>query len=526
MSGYLRIDIEHLLFFIFFSTFFLFHESLGYDFYWHLKTGEYIFQNGAIPFGDPFSFPNQGKPWTLHEWLFEYFLYLLHSHTGLYGVKLLTSALLTLAVFIVYRSAVSLGGNKYLLLLLSGISFYLLSRFGLPRPQIFTYLFLAIYLYILLGFKYRSYSVRLTWIPLIMILWVNIHAGYVIGLVLLVIFILAELFDRNFSTDFRDQPDMPLTPLLVATLLCIVASLLNPYTYHHLLYPFYMMSLSAHDLIVEWKSPNFHLPVFKLYLLYVFSYIFLRNYVRKAPQFLEIALPLSMIILSLISRRHIPIATLTLLPFFSLTLHESVKSFHLPPRFKALHSIKKYLTIHHQENILQKPGKLSLLHTWLLMSSLIALTLFYHNITDKRIEYYESERLPVGAVNFIKEMGIKGNVLNQFGAGGYLINSLYPSSKVFIDGRADLHGTRHVSISKTIMTTGPNWEKYFNEYNFDYIICSNSAPITWHLSQTDEFSLIYRDLRNSIYLKNNDKHKPIIEKLGNSYISRSRYLIN
>ena len=70
--GPLRLlDLPHLAFAVLFLAL-LFGMALNDpDYFWHLKAGEYIATHLALPIGDPFSYTFQGKPWALHEWLFE-----------------------------------------------------------------------------------------------------------------------------------------------------------------------------------------------------------------------------------------------------------------------------------------------------------------------------------------------------------------------------------------------------------------------------------------------------------------------
>jgi len=105
---------------------------------------------------------------------------------------------------------------------------------------------------------------------------------------------------------------------------------------------------------------------------------------------------------------------------------------------------------------------------------------------------------PRQAVDYFIENNLEGNILSEYQNGGYLIHRLYPSGRVFIDGRADMYGDKIVSQYSSIVNGTATWETLFYKHPIDYVICRNDTPIRQLLLQKDDFEIIYNDDEYSI----------------------------
>src|SRR6266536_1329990 len=88
-----------------FSFFFASRPISDPDFWFHLKTGEYIFQTGLIPRMDLFSFTNYGRPWIAHGWLSGAIFYAIYSRLGFNVLIFIFAVLTALAFWIVFLSS-------------------------------------------------------------------------------------------------------------------------------------------------------------------------------------------------------------------------------------------------------------------------------------------------------------------------------------------------------------------------------------------------------------------------------------
>ena len=106
----MKLTIRQVFFIVLFLCLFLMtlRPIADPDFWWHLRTGQFILQTHAIPHIDPFSYTKAGQPWITHEWLSELLIYALFR-LGSYGLLIFTFSIIITAAFLLtyLRSPVS-----------------------------------------------------------------------------------------------------------------------------------------------------------------------------------------------------------------------------------------------------------------------------------------------------------------------------------------------------------------------------------------------------------------------------------
>src|SRR5262245_9182664 len=166
--------------------------ALDPDMWWHLRTGELILKRG-IPRQDVFSFTVLGHPWTTHEWLSETLMWLLYQLGGLNALSIAFAGLTALAFWLVYACC---EGRPYVAaaVVILG-AFSAASTFGV-RPQAFNLLIAAAFVNIVERFKKRQAGrSALLLLPLLTVLWANLHSGYLLGVVLLATYAAGEAIE-------------------------------------------------------------------------------------------------------------------------------------------------------------------------------------------------------------------------------------------------------------------------------------------------------------------------------------------
>ncbi|WP_152604101.1 hypothetical protein [Methylotenera sp. G11] len=479
-----------------------------FDYFWHLKTGEYIVKLGALPQGDIFSFTHFNQPWVLHEWLFEVALYGMFVWLGPFGVKLLTASLAMAALAITYLTLKRFSATPSIafgLLLAACIPFGL----GIaPRPQLVTYVLFASFLYALLHYKYSQASRHLFILPLLMVIWVNAHGGYLAGILLFGLFAVCEWANYLifYTHDLKRQHQ--LCQLTIAAAATIAASAINPEFISHWLYPFQVAGMDVTRQISEWKSPGFQDWGTRSYLLIVLAFFISYTYMPRKPDLTELAIPTFFMLLGFIAIRHVPLATLTLMPFIAIASARinpegACAAWH---QSRLLQCYKKWIgsgkQINHREH-------------WLNWLSLLVIALgltAYYPVYNARIENQINAILPVKATDFIKSTGISGHMFNSYNFGGYLIYRLCPEQKVFIDGRADMYGDDFVNEYVKIAKVQPGWEQAFDKYDIDYVITGLNEPLSQLLRVRGDFRLVYADSHHSVLVRNVPRYADIIAK--------------
>lgn len=234
----------------------------GNDFWWHIKVGEWVVQNGAVPQTDIFSWygTTHQIPWTPHEWLADVILYLIHDAWGSAGIYLLSVFAALLMTALLWR-----GARRYVQknILVGGLFFALFavttSLFFYGRPHLFSFFLLYWELRILYGFVEDPADKGIYMLPVISCIWSNIHGGsaalsYVLCAVFLIVGMLRIRIGRIEPTVMEKKS---LFRLLAVTVCAIAAILVNPVGIDILLYPYKSFGDSLQmTFISEWRSPD------------------------------------------------------------------------------------------------------------------------------------------------------------------------------------------------------------------------------------------------------------------------------
>lgn len=477
------------------------------DYFWHLSAGQYIWQHKALPSSDIFSYTFAGQPWVLHEWLFEIILYGVHSLCGDFGVKFFTAAFATATIVVAYVIAKRLLAKPYWAFFLALAFFYQIVPNTSPRPQLFTFLLFAIYLLILVDFKYFNDTRKLWLLPLMMVVWVNAHGGYVAGLVLLVLFAACEWVVYILQQQKDTLQKQRLKKLTLIAALSIAATLLNPYFLDHWIYPFTVMNMEvSQNLITEWRSPDFHTFRWKFFLLLVFGAFTAAIYSEKRPDLTELVLSLFFMSAAFVSIRHAPISVLAILFLCAVTLR------HVP--FARIFScIKPNQFAAHYRRFAGKGndlGRTEYLFNWILLAMTLTGCLLYYPIFHSDDDDKMNKTVPVKAVRFILDEGISGRGLSVYHYGGYLINQFYPEQLVFIDGRADLYGDKFIQEYLQIIEARAGWQEKLEQHQIDYVIITRKSALVELLQTSADFSLVYEDDVNALLLRNDARYASII----------------
>ena len=457
-----------------------------------------------------------GHPWILHEWLSQLIFYWVSSIFGLPGLRTLTSLLFIAAFYLINRLAYTLNTNLFRTTMLTGVFMILSFPSCSPRPQLFTFLFLAIFVHILFRMKYLDDRSKLILLPLIMVIWANTHSGYLIGLVLTG-FIwateLAQVFLNKSCGLTLPRHFRALTVTLVAT---VVASLLTPYTYELWLYPFQVMNMDAAKIfITEWQSPNFHNLHHQAYLAAIMIYGAALVYSNRKPDLTEAVLSGSFIFLGFLAARNIPLTVIVIAPLFALFSRYIVFANSGQHPVAEMSNISQSSTLFYQSSPSETdPGKnQSSIAGWSFFFFCVIATILIYRYEEQQNPVVKlNETLPVAAVEFIKKNNITGRMFNSYNYGGFLIYELYPDQKVFIDGRADMYGDDFIWEYMNINNGGEDWKELFDKHLIDYAIVGKQAPISQLLQLSGEFVSVHEDNDHVLLVRKIPKYEQIIEE--------------
>ena len=240
------------------------------DFWWHVRTGRWIVANGRLPSHDLFTFTVPDHVWTDHEYLTEILMWLTYSATGTVGLTIAFGLVTWAGFWLLYRQV----RRQPFVIVGLGLALAALAGWPIwgPRAQMITFAISCLELYWLHGYL-SGRSRSLTFFPLVMAVWANLHGGWVIGFAWLGVALGSELVMWAWD---RSNPahKAHVRFLSIITVASVVAVLATPHGLSLYLYPFQTQgSIAQQKLIVEWFSPDFHQIYLKPFEAMVFIVI-------------------------------------------------------------------------------------------------------------------------------------------------------------------------------------------------------------------------------------------------------------
>lgn len=470
--------------YVFAYTFFFGSRPLSDpDFWFHLKTGEYIFQTGKIPTTEFFSFTNYGKPWIAHGWLSGLFFYIVYSRLGAYCLTFIFAILTVIAFWLVFKRARNCHPLIAGLATLLGVA-SVLPTIGV-RPRVFTLLLASLFLSVLTDYARKGHGRAIWFLVPLMALWVNLHGGFLIGLAIIVATIIGIPLDA-WATGQPIREFLPRLRLLGVVLLgCLLAGLINPYTVGIYVQAIRVMSSPVFtDVVIDWVSPNFHQSNMMALMLLILLTIagFALSPQRVKPS--ELLIFLGTLYATLKAQRHMAIFALVASPLMARYLQNWLAS----TSFGA--------------DLLRERRSFSI--RWASVFSVLLLLPLVVVFAKLKSSVYsppsqEALHVPVKAVEFLKENKITGRTFtdpNLWGA--YLLWAL-PSNPVFIDGR-DVYPEPFVKEYANIVSGNSDWREPFDRYRVsiamlksDSILVRELQEAGWPKIYEDKMAVVFRN---------------------------------
>ena len=447
------------------------------DFWWHLKTGKMIVETKSIPIYDDYAFTYTGTPWKAPEWLTEVFMYSLFKLGGVRLVILIFS-LLSIAAIIVAGLRAQKDRNPYWLGFALLLGVILSTPVLWARPQVFLILYASIFVFLLEKYVQKRNLRYLIPLPIIMLLWVNQHGSFILGIGIIGVFLLASWIDgysefkktnKSLKRVVFNRISLTLVTIIA---LCLLVALINPSGIKMFLYPFQTMSEPAQqEYIIEWASPNFHertwVPLAIMFLALIAFGLRSRNRTSTS----NILLCVGFGYLTLLSSRFSALYAIVSIPILTDLLTDT-----MPFRWSGKPNSKIIIPI-----------------SVLLLTIVITYAILLLIGLEKKQSEFDESRYPISAVTFIKEREIQGRIFNSYNWGGYLIWSMYPENKIYIDGRADVFGTDRIRRFVDIYTTKPGWSSALVADNIDYVLIEPNTYLAYALKDSTNWKCIYED---------------------------------
>ena len=484
-----------LLFFVFsfiFRTDLSFDQDLGR----HIKLGEIIWQTKEVPKTNLFSYTNPDFPFINTHWGFEVFVYLFNQSLGIQPLLFLKVLIFLFSVWLIIKTVPK--ENKVLLLPISFVFLHVLRERLEFRPEIFSFLFTSLTLYILHKFQMshdrRKYGTIL-FLPLIQLIWINTHIYFFIGFLLQAIFLLHLGYQQIRSHSSSGK----LKLLAIIFALSVLVSLINPNGLSGLLYPLNVKANYGYTIVenqtmfllenINFRDPNFLFVKTSLGIILISIIIVILNAVKnlkikpRDPSLIaqddrlkNILLALSGAVLALLNVRSFPYLVF-------LSLPAVLQNFGLIKR-NIFFSFLSLVTC-----------------ALLLLESYLYLNGDYYKYTTSShtvdLSFTQSVK---GGMDFILANNLPGPIYNNFDIGSYIIYRGYPKYKVFVDGRPE--GYPASFFTDIYIPTQYDFEKFKKleeKYKFKTIIFSHTDQTPWgkaflgNVVKDESWKIVYID---------------------------------
>lgn len=469
------------------------------DFGWHLRAGlDFLGEGGTLPRLDPYSHTMSDWAWIEHAWLTDVVMAAIYLGFGLLGVIGLFGLLTAGAWIVTSRSArcqASCG------LVACTLSLWIALPFLGARTQMVTLLGLAVVLLLLERFRDGSRWVPWT-IPLLFLLWANLHGGFTAGLLLLGLVATVSMLVRagcerwpslHDRMDERVLSRSDLRRLVLATGAAAVVTLLNPYGWK--LYGEILDSLSNQymlEFLQEWQPVSLATRAGRTYMTYLagLGLAMMLWYRRVEP--VRWVIWTAFLIVSLRHLRNVPFFLIVSLPLCAELLEAGMAQF---ARWMQLTVQQARLGLLG----LTLAGGLFLL--WLGPDHL-------HHVAQAGLrpeEYFTETSYPIEAIQWVRNHRdqVGHRLYNDYAHGGFLLWWL-PEEKIFIDGRMPAWRIGDRWIVKdyaAVALTDPPTLTVMDRYAVDWAIVPRNTVLDLAFAQQATWVRAYDDAKVAIYIR-------------------------
>ncbi|MGB9719857.1 MAG: tetratricopeptide repeat protein [bacterium] len=460
------------------------------DIGFHLRGGEWMLANKSFHHYDQFTYTVPDNEYIAIYWFYQIIIFIVFKFFGDGAISILNSILILLFFFLIYlRLRKSSIPNWLVCILLLSSIFPFEIRFGV-RPEIFTYIFMVLMLFILDLFYFHNKD-YLFLLPLIQLFWVNLHGLFILGWGIIFCYLISIFF--HHKTRFRK--------LLIWTAVSLLVSFLNPYHIKGILFPFYLFTRLQNssvfkDSITEFASPfsargfllTSHYALFIYFVLFTLSVLSL-ILTRKQRKIHDYLLIIAFGYLSSAAVRNLPLFIIIAIQILALAIND------------LLPKIEKFCRT---ARLIENLGAAIISLFLLLFILRIINNGYYANRGSGNFGIgFDPDIQPIKAGEFLLANKFRGRILNDMNRGSWLIWSV--REPVYIDGRLEV--MKEALFAEFHNSHQPGGIiKLIEKYQPSIIIFDYSYPeaLFWDidLENLPDWRIVYWDETSVIYARN------------------------
>ncbi len=451
---------------------------------WIARTGEYILGHG-LPKSDIFSWTCHWHSWTVYQWLFAVALGTLFKIGGLWLVGL-AACVVAAFIYLFLLPAQMLKQGVRLPYVFGLLSLVIMPFWFLPRPQLVSFVLIPIFINIMERYRTDS-SVKILWfLPLLMVLWVNCHSFWFLGLFIVFAY---------FIDTVKNGPSQKRQNLQWVLIACALSVLLNPYSWDLVSYNITFLTEPDFGKIWELRpwlliDPASYKGILAYFVIVCLAIIAGRNAVPLAG----LILTLTGTAAALFIFRFAPVAVLFTWPYLGMVLarYEHTRQT-LPAGFFRAPSLSVFASL----------------------TLVISLTSFAVHFPNAQSVWFTHENSNQAAIQFLKaHPELTKQMFSDAEVGcSQILEGMLP---VFIDTRFDMYGKEFCDQFADCMSAQPGWQDYLKKWNVSTICVKTDCGLYRELRQSSKWLPVFDNQLTSIWIADTASNKKLISSLVRS----------
>ncbi len=465
------------------------HRINDSDMGFHLRTGQWIFQNHQFPTIDTFTYTVSGHEYLDMESFYQVPLYLLYRVGGYTWLSLSHIGFALMAFFLVWIRLRLVHAPLWMCVLLFAAAVLASETRIRVRPEVLSWVLLSLTLWIL-ELRAAGKKDLLFLLPWIQWIWVNTEGLFFIGWGIMGFYALYG-FASSAKADKK---------LIKYSALAVALCLLNPHFIRGFLFPFSFLSTLGSSEIFKYAAKEFQPPwsihdsfswippsyllIYKAFSLFLFVLLVATFRHRKIHEWL---LVLFFFGLSATAVRNIPLFIIACIPLAAHCWKDLRWTW-----------LQKF-----QDRFIAKP-----LFAWTLTLFLIGFSLRVvtnaHYVSNRLSDRFglglDTGTMPDRACDFLVQNHLDGRIINTLDAGDWL--DWKGPQKTFVDSRLDVMGNDFFKEYSASLAEG-GLEPLIEKYRPDIIFFNPLYAMPWmvHLSQMPDWRLVYLDECTALYVR-------------------------
>lgn len=470
------------------------------DVWWHIRAGGEVLDSGRVPRVDAWTIVGAGREWTSQDWLSNVVLALGYraGELGLSGLSVLYSLMVVAALMVLWRAIhqrnADVGWFSRMIWLTAGLT--VAGPVLGVRVQVVDLPLAAVSLAIMWSYLARPRPHGLLWLPVVALVWANVHAGWLLLFLLGGAIVVGETVDRGLKR--RPEPG-PLTWtqigwLMGALFLSLAAIGVNPNGPALYLYPLETSSIQAHrDFLAEWSPPDLSTLTGQLFAGFVLLGVLptlilawrrmraadllvlvgLTIMAASAARFLLVAGPIGGAIVAIglgrwLSATAVGGATAPML-----------RRLAAPPQSRRIWMVNLALAV---------------------VMAVGGLFVTFARASPAAQRDAIAEHMPVAAVEWILANDPGDRPFNTYSWGGYL-GLRRPETLVYIDGRSDIYGDGPIRRYANAISLRSDPAKLLEEHDIDHVLFNTDHGFAQWLNASQAWERVYTDPQASVWVR-------------------------